>query len=113
MPKTGASEAQLQASLDYACGQGIDCGPVQPGGACFIPDTLASHAAYAINLYYQASAKNPWNCDFSETATLTSKNPSKISILTPTLFPFIYKKFMQLLTLEMTTSRFLFEHLLT
>ncbi|XP_061959159.1 glucan endo-1,3-beta-glucosidase 7-like [Populus nigra] len=76
VPKTGASEAQLQASLDYACGQGIDCGPIQPGGACFIPDTLASHAAYAINLYYQASAKNPWNCDFSETATLTSKNPS-------------------------------------
>ncbi|KAG6761516.1 hypothetical protein POTOM_034742 [Populus tomentosa] len=113
VPKTGASEAQLQASLDYACGQGIDCGPIQPGGACFIPDTLASHAAYAINLYYQASAKNPWNCDFSETATLTSKNPSKISILTPTLFPFMYTKFMQLLTLEMTTSRFLFEHLLT
>ncbi|XP_011048644.1 PREDICTED: glucan endo-1,3-beta-glucosidase 7-like [Populus euphratica] len=76
VPKTGASGAQLQASLDYACGQGIDCGPIQPGGACFQPDTLASHAAYAINLYYQASAKNPWNCDFSETATLTSKNPS-------------------------------------
>ncbi|KAJ6896614.1 glucan endo-1,3-beta-glucosidase 7-like [Populus alba x Populus x berolinensis] len=76
VPKTGASDAQLQASLDYACGQGVDCGPIQPGGACFIPDTLASHAAYAINLYYQASAKNPWNCDFSETAALTSKNPS-------------------------------------
>ncbi|KAJ6906121.1 glucan endo-1,3-beta-glucosidase 7-like [Populus alba x Populus x berolinensis] len=76
VPKTGASDTQLQASLDYACGQGIDCGPIQPGGACFIPDTLASHAAYAINLYYQASAKNPWNCDFSETAALTSKNPS-------------------------------------
>ncbi|KAJ6409735.1 hypothetical protein OIU84_009267 [Salix udensis] len=74
--KTGASEAQLQAGLDYACGQGIDCGPIQPGGACFEPNTLASHAAYAMNIYYQASAKNPWDCDFSETATLTSKNPS-------------------------------------
>ncbi|KAF9676010.1 hypothetical protein SADUNF_Sadunf09G0093900 [Salix dunnii] len=74
--KTGASEAQLQASLDYACGQGIDCGPIQPGGACFEPNTLASHAAYAMNIYYQASAKNQWDCDFSETATLTSKNPS-------------------------------------
>ncbi|KAG5238955.1 glucan endo-1,3-beta-glucosidase [Salix suchowensis] len=60
--KTGASDAQLQAGLDYACGQGIDCGPIQPGGACFEPNTLASHAAYAMNIYYQASAKNPWDC---------------------------------------------------
>ncbi|KDP46246.1 hypothetical protein JCGZ_10086 [Jatropha curcas] len=76
MPKSGVSDAQLQASLDYACGQGIDCGPIQPGGACFEPNNLVSHAAYAMNLYYQASSKNPWNCDFSQTATLTSKNPS-------------------------------------
>ncbi|EEF50866.1 glucan endo-1,3-beta-glucosidase 7 [Ricinus communis] len=76
MPKSGVPDAQLQASLDYACGQGIDCSPIQPGGACFEPNTLASHAAYAMNLYYQTSSKNPWNCDFSQTATLTSKNPS-------------------------------------
>ncbi|KAB5541432.1 hypothetical protein DKX38_014406 [Salix brachista] len=97
--KTGASDPQLQAGLDYACGQGIDCSPIQPGGACFEPNTLASHAAYAMNIYYQASAKNPWDCDFSETATLTSKNPSKILILTPTLFPCMCRKFIQLLTL--------------
>ncbi|XP_050235048.1 glucan endo-1,3-beta-glucosidase 7 [Mercurialis annua] len=76
MPKSGVPDAQLQASLDYACGQGIDCGPINPGGACFEPNTLASHAAYALNLYYQQSGKNPWNCDFSQTAILTSKNPS-------------------------------------
>ncbi|KAL5562971.1 hypothetical protein UlMin_032718 [Ulmus minor] len=76
VPKAGIPEAQLQANLDYACGQGIDCGPIQPGGACFEPNTLASHAAYAMNLYFQTSAKNPWNCDFSQTATLTSTNPS-------------------------------------
>ncbi|KAL3597337.1 hypothetical protein D5086_008974 [Populus alba] len=76
VPKAGVSDAQLQAMLDYACGQGIDCGPIQPGGACFEPNTVASHASYAMNLYYQKSAKNPWNCDFSETATLTLKNPS-------------------------------------
>ncbi|XP_062093194.1 glucan endo-1,3-beta-glucosidase 7 [Humulus lupulus] len=76
VPKAGVSDAQLQASLDYACGQGVDCGPIQAGGACFEPNTLASHAAYAINLYYQNSPKHPWNCDFSQTATLTSANPS-------------------------------------
>lgn len=76
VPKAGVSDAQLQASLDYACSQGIDCSPIQPGGACFEPNTVASHAAFAMNLYYQTSAKNPWNCDFSQTATLTSQNPS-------------------------------------
>ncbi|GMH13435.1 hypothetical protein Nepgr_015276 [Nepenthes gracilis] len=76
VPKVGVSDAQLQANLDYACGQGIDCGPIQPGGACFEPNTVASHAAYAMNLYYQTSDKQPWNCDFGQTATITSVNPS-------------------------------------
>ncbi|XVE94729.1 hypothetical protein REPUB_Repub02eG0033600 [Reevesia pubescens] len=65
-----------QASLDYACGQGIDCTPIQPGGACFEPNTIAAHAAYAMNLYYQTAGRNPWNCDFSQTAMLSSDNPS-------------------------------------
>ncbi|KAK4835671.1 hypothetical protein QYF36_012835 [Acer negundo] len=76
VPKTGVSDAQLQAGLDYACSQGIDCSSIQPGGACFEPNNVASHAAFAMNLYYQKSQKNPWNCDFSQTATLTSQNPS-------------------------------------
>ena len=79
VPKTGVSDAQLQANLDYACSQGIDCTPIQPGGACFEPNTVASHAAYAMNLLYQSSGKNSWNCDFTQTATLTSSNPSKFS----------------------------------
>ncbi|PKI34192.1 glucan endo-1,3-beta-glucosidase 7-like [Punica granatum] len=76
VPKSGIPDDQLQASLDYACGHGIDCSPIQPGGACFEPNTVASHAAYAMNLYYQNSGKNPWNCDFSQTATFTLNNPS-------------------------------------
>ncbi|XP_077233317.1 glucan endo-1,3-beta-D-glucosidase-like [Tasmannia lanceolata] len=76
MPKEGISDSQLQADLDYACGLGIDCGPIQPGGACFMPNTVKSHAAYAMNLLYQTAGRNPWNCDFSQTASLTSSNPS-------------------------------------
>ncbi|KAI8554281.1 hypothetical protein RHMOL_Rhmol05G0086000 [Rhododendron molle] len=76
VPKSGVSDAQLQANLDYACGQGIDCSFIQPGGACFEPNTVASHAAFAMNLLYQTAGRNPWNCNFSETATLTSSNPS-------------------------------------
>ncbi|XP_019153291.1 PREDICTED: glucan endo-1,3-beta-D-glucosidase isoform X2 [Ipomoea nil] len=76
VPKEGVSDAQLQANLDYVCGQGIDCSAIQPGGPCFEPNTVASHAAYAMNLLYQTAGKNPWNCDFSQTATLSSTNPS-------------------------------------
>ncbi|XP_024028904.1 glucan endo-1,3-beta-glucosidase 7 [Morus notabilis] len=76
VPKAGVSDAQLQTNLDYACSHSIDCGLIQPGGACFEPNTVASHAAYAMNLYYQTYGKNPWNCDFSQTATVTSANPS-------------------------------------
>ncbi|KAI8015685.1 Glucan endo-1,3-beta-glucosidase 7 [Camellia lanceoleosa] len=76
VPKAGVSDAQLQTNLDYACGQGIDCSPIQPGGACFDPNTVASHATFAMNLLYQTAGRNPWNCDFSQTATLSSNNPS-------------------------------------
>ncbi|KAL9260544.1 Glucan endo-1,3-beta-D-glucosidase-like protein [Drosera capensis] len=76
VPKAGVPDAQLQANLDYACSHGIDCTPIQPGGACFNPNTVASHAAYAMNLYYQTAGRNPWNCDFVQTATVTSTNPS-------------------------------------
>jgi hypothetical protein len=80
VPKAGVSDAQLQTNLDYACGQpGIDCSPIQPGGACFEPNTIASHATYAMNLLYQTAGRNPWNCDFSQTAALSSNNPSMFS----------------------------------
>ncbi|OMO87606.1 Glycoside hydrolase, family 17 [Corchorus capsularis] len=88
VPKAGVSDAQLQASLDYACGQGIDCSPIQPGGACFEPNTLASHAAYAMNLFYQSSDRSALDCDFSQTAMLSSNNPSSkpsVPIPSPTI----------------------------
>ncbi|KAL2504102.1 Glucan endo-1 [Abeliophyllum distichum] len=76
VPKAGVSDAQLQANLDYVCGRGSDCSAIQPGGACFEPNTVVLHATYAMNLLYQTDGRNPWNCDFSHTATLTSTNPS-------------------------------------
>ncbi|KAK1395046.1 Glucan endo-1,3-beta-D-glucosidase [Heracleum sosnowskyi] len=50
--------------------------PIQPGGPCYEPATVQAHAAYAMNLYYQNSGKNPWDCDFVQTAALASTNPS-------------------------------------
>uniref|UniRef100_A0ACD5XAC4 Uncharacterized protein n=1 Tax=Avena sativa TaxID=4498 RepID=A0ACD5XAC4_AVESA len=73
----GATDAQLQTDMDYACSQvGVDCGAIQPGGACFQPNTVRAHAAYAMNQLYQAAGGHPWNCDFRQSATLTSSNPS-------------------------------------
>ncbi|XP_047147981.1 glucan endo-1,3-beta-glucosidase 7-like [Vigna umbellata] len=75
--KFDVGEAELQRNIDYICGsQVIDCGPIQSGGACYEPNTVLSHAAFAMNLYYQTFGRNPWNCDFSQTAMLTSQNPS-------------------------------------
>ncbi|OAY80975.1 glucan endo-1,3-beta-glucosidase 7-like [Ananas comosus] len=77
VPKAGATDDELQADLDYACGQGgVDCRPIQPGGPCYLPNTVRSHAAYAMNQLYQMSGKHPWNCDFQQSAVLTSDNPS-------------------------------------
>ncbi|KAK2988726.1 hypothetical protein RJ640_020991 [Escallonia rubra] len=81
VPKASISDAQLQENLDYVCGHGIDCSPIQPGGACFEPATLLSHATYAMNLLYQTAGRNPWNCDFSHTATLSSTNPNQCFVL--------------------------------
>jgi len=67
------------ANLDFACGWVFDRGPIQQGGACFEPNTIASHAAYDMNLFYQTSDKNPWNCDFSQSAIFSSNNPTKFS----------------------------------
>ncbi|KAK4372739.1 hypothetical protein RND71_008123 [Anisodus tanguticus] len=80
MPKPEATDAQLQASLDWACtNQGVDCGPVQAGGPCFNPNTVRSHAAFVMNSYYQIKGRNDFNCDFSGSAVIVFADPSKYS----------------------------------
>ncbi|KAL1361251.1 hypothetical protein HN51_068171 [Arachis hypogaea] len=76
VPKADATAAAMQANINYACSQGIDCKPIQPGGACYAPDDVRALAAYAMNAYYQAKGRHDFNCDFSNSATITSDNPS-------------------------------------
>lgn len=83
--KPGAEEQTLEANLNYVCGQGIDCRPIQPGGPCYSPNTVAGHAAYAMNAYYQTAGRNNWNCDFAQTGTLTSTDPSYGACVYPTV----------------------------
>ncbi|XP_054782636.1 glucan endo-1,3-beta-glucosidase-like [Prosopis cineraria] len=76
VPKPNAANEALQANIDYVCSQGLDCGPIQPGGACFEPNTVLGHATYAMNAYYRAKGPAQINCDFSNSAQLTTVNPS-------------------------------------
>ncbi|CAA2962039.1 glucan endo-1,3-beta-glucosidase 7, partial [Olea europaea subsp. europaea] len=76
VPKpAGVSDAQLEEVINFFCNQGIDCSPIKSGGACFEPNTIASHAAYVLNLHYQFVGGNPWDCDYFQTATITAVNP--------------------------------------
>ncbi|KAL8033732.1 hypothetical protein ABFX02_13G177700 [Erythranthe guttata] len=83
--RPGSSETDLQIALDWACGLGkSDCGPIQPGGPCFQPNTLLSHASYAFNSYYQENGNNDVACNFGGAAVLTPNNPTYAKCLFPT-----------------------------
>ncbi|CAN6442631.1 unnamed protein product [Victoria cruziana] len=76
VPVQNADENALQANINYVCSSGVDCTPIQPGGACFQPATVRSHAAYAMNAYYQRSGRHDYNCDFAHTGLITNADPS-------------------------------------
>ncbi|KAF8402915.1 hypothetical protein HHK36_011007 [Tetracentron sinense] len=83
VPKVDASDEALQANIDYVCSLGVvDCKAIQAGGACFDPNTLRSHASYAMNAYYQTSGRHDFDCDFSQTGLLTSSDPSMYYYIT-------------------------------
>ncbi|OEL16848.1 Glucan endo-1,3-beta-glucosidase [Dichanthelium oligosanthes] len=77
VPKPAADEMVLQENIDFACGQeGIDCAAIRPGGVCYEPDTVQGHAAYAMNLYFQSNGQHAFDCDFGQTAIVTTADPS-------------------------------------
>jgi hypothetical protein len=64
--KPGAPDSALQKSLDWACGSGADCAPIQPGGACYQPNTVRAHASYAMSSYYKNKTKVGRRATFQE-----------------------------------------------
>ncbi|KAL7087026.1 hypothetical protein ACP275_13G039800 [Erythranthe tilingii] len=75
--KNNAEDAALQSALDWTCGPGgADCGPIQNGGPCYDGSDLQRTASYAFNDYYLKHGPSDENCNFANTAALTSLNPS-------------------------------------
>jgi hypothetical protein len=86
--RPGVSQEDLQNALDWACGQGgADCTPLQPGGRCYQPDTLLSHASYAFNIFYQQNGNSDIACNFGGAGTIIKRNPSNTT--TDSLFTFL------------------------
>ena len=76
MVRSDASNQALQTALDYACGSGADCSPIQSSGLCFLPNTIQAHASYAFNSYWQKTKRNGGTCNFGGTAMIINADPS-------------------------------------
>ncbi|RYR62968.1 hypothetical protein Ahy_A04g020740 [Arachis hypogaea] len=67
LPQPNATDTAMQAGLDYACSHLANCGPIQPGGICFLPNTIRFHASYAYDSYWKAHGKTIDACRFGGT----------------------------------------------
>ncbi|KAJ7557928.1 hypothetical protein O6H91_04G016300 [Diphasiastrum complanatum] len=75
--KPGMTASVLGAAISYACGEGgANCSAIQPSGSCFYPNDVASHASFAFNAYYQMHGRNTWNCNFDNSAMISTSDPS-------------------------------------
>ncbi|KAJ0969255.1 hypothetical protein J5N97_022132 [Dioscorea zingiberensis] len=75
--KKGVDEKAVAAALTYACGQGNGtCDAIGKGRECFRPNTVAAHANYAFNSYWQQFRTTGGTCFFGGLAVQTAKDPS-------------------------------------
>eukprot|EP01062_Namystynia_karyoxenos_P026852 TRINITY_DN20740_c0_g1_i1.p1 TRINITY_DN20740_c0_g1~~TRINITY_DN20740_c0_g1_i1.p1 ORF type:complete len:218 (+),score=59.44 TRINITY_DN20740_c0_g1_i1:93-656(+) len=80
VPRRDASDAAIGGALGYCCSPagGVNCDPINQGGACFDPNTAVDHAKYAFQKYYEktetdGTRPNPGACNFGSSAALVPK----------------------------------------
>lgn len=82
MANPAVGNTRLWEALNYTCGQGgADCMAIQPGAACFQPDTMVAHASYAFNSYYQIKGRTANNCYFNGAGTVVYQPQSEFTIV--------------------------------
>ncbi|KAB2007614.1 hypothetical protein ERO13_D10G039450v2 [Gossypium hirsutum] len=78
--KPSTDDKALVSNINYACEQlgilGFNCSQIQPGGACYDPNTYINHASSVMNSYYQANGRQEHNCNFQGSGLITISDPS-------------------------------------
>lgn len=59
----GTAQAKKLDALNYVCAN-FDCSPINQGGRDFIPNTIESHSAWAIDSWFQAHRDSPGRMQF-------------------------------------------------
>lgn len=77
--KDGAQDpTTYQRVIDYACGAGADCRPIQQNGPCYVPNNPKAICDYAVNSYFQNMRHEPTACVFSGAAAPSDNLPSSV-----------------------------------
>ncbi|KAL9225879.1 hypothetical protein vseg_001755 [Gypsophila vaccaria] len=67
-----------QKVINYACGNGADCGPIQPNGPCYVANDVQAICSYAANSYYQNEKSLGATCDFGGVASPSASLPTDL-----------------------------------
>jgi len=92
LSKPGTDNGKLQSAIQWVCDPThLDCSPINPGGAHYLPNTLLDHCNWAFNAYYvkYRSTQGVGACDFGGIAqivppngTVTTSNPIRTVMFT-------------------------------
>jgi len=81
-PKSGITDQQLISALGWVCDPShLDCTPINPGGAHYLPNTPTDHAKWAFTAYYDLhrTVQGPAACDFGGIAQIVPPATARLS----------------------------------